>query len=251
MTVDRAATRERLRELIRAIESRPPQPAPRVRAPAPHAAGFGDWLQAGGVLVRDRRFGPEYCHGDHALGDLARVDGDLLAVLAGDPDLHATPLESLRFIDLEATGLAGAGAMVFLVAVGQWTGSEFLLRQYLAPSPAAEGDLLRRLVADCLAGGHAPVLVSYNGSVYDAPLLDARGTMHRIRAGFEVHPHLDLLKSVRRGLRDALRPHRLAHIEAAMLGVVRHEDEVGGADVPGWYFRFLRTGDSRMLTPVV
>jgi hypothetical protein len=139
---------------------------------------------------------------------------------------------------------------VFLVAVGFWTHEGFLLRQYLAPSPAAEGGLLRLLVQD-LVSNQGPILVTYNGSTYDAPLLDARGTMHRLRTGLEVLPHIDLLKAVRRGLGEALRPHRLSHIEAALLGVVRHEDEVGGADVPGWYFRFLRSGDFRMLIPII
>ena len=202
-------------------------------------------------MVRDRWYEGAHLHGHQALGDLRLVNGETLALLAGDAALGAFALEDLRFLDIEATGLGGAGAMVFLVAVGRWTAEGFLLRQYLAPSPPAEGPLLRALVADCRASGGACVLVTYNGATYDGPMLDARGVLHRLRTGFQQMEHVDLLKSVRRGLGDALRPHRLAHIESTLLGVVRDEDEVAGPDVPGWYFRFLRTGDARMLTPIV
>jgi uncharacterized protein YprB with RNaseH-like and TPR domain len=210
-----------------------------------------EWREFEGALVRDRFLDAGHLHGDQALGMLSHVDGDLLALLSGDPDLRTACLADLRFLDIEATGLGGAGAMVFLVGVGRWADARFQLRQYLAPSPPAEGALLRCLVADCLEDAADPVLVTYNGATYDAPLLDGRGTLHRLRAGFDPAAHLDLLKTVRRGFGDALRPHRLSHIEATLLGVARREDEVAGADVPGWYFRFLRSGDARMLRPVV
>lgn len=201
--------------------------------------------------MRERVYSASYAHGDQELGAIEHAGGALFALLAGEEELAGAALEDLVFLDIEATGLGGAGAMVFLVAVGRWRAGEFVLRQYLAPSPAAEAGLLRGLVADCRATAGEPVLVTYNGSTYDAPMLDARGTVHRLRTGFDGMAHLDLLKSVRRGIRDALRPHRLAHIEAVLLGVSRPDDEVSGADVPGWYFRFLRTGDTRMLTPIV
>ncbi|MGE0134762.1 MAG: ribonuclease H-like domain-containing protein [Dehalococcoidia bacterium] len=253
---DRAATRERLRRLIREIEERPAAPrsvASRTGAP-PSAVRLrfeAEWWEADGALVRERVYPGSYVHGEHVLEALGAVDGRLCALLGGDDELVRAHVADLVFLDIEATGLGGAGAMVFLVAMGQWDGAAFRLRQYLAPSPPAEGGLLRRLVADCHAGSREPVLVTYNGATYDAPMLDARGTMHRLRMGFEGMAHLDLLKTVRRGMRDALRPHRLSHIEAVLLGVQRPEGEVSGADVPGWYFRFLRTGDTRMLAPIV
>ncbi|MGE0229021.1 MAG: ribonuclease H-like domain-containing protein [Dehalococcoidia bacterium] len=252
---DRAATRERLRRLIREIEERPAAPrvdTPRAVAPMPERLRFqAEWRDADGALVREQVYPGSYVHGEHVLGSLGAVDGPLCALLGGDEELARARVADLVFLDIEATGLGGAGAMVFLVAMGQWDGAAFRLRQYLAPSPPAEGGLLRKLVADCRAASREPVLVTYNGATYDAPMLDARGTMHRLRTGFEGMAHLDLLKTVRRGIRDALRPHRLSHIEAVMLGVRRPEGEVSGADVPGWYFRFLRTGDTRMLTPIV
>jgi uncharacterized protein YprB with RNaseH-like and TPR domain len=207
-------------------------------------------MDTDGVRIRDRFFPYQHCHGDYPL-DPGHVDSALLRLLGlSDDDEGEAQVARLRFLDIEATGLGGAGAMVFLVAVGWWEPGRFVLRQYLAPSPATEGALLGVLVRDLFSEGE-PVLVTYNGSTYDAPLLDSRGTMHRLRSGLELLPHLDLLKAVRRGLGAALRPHRLSHIEATLLGVVRHEDEVGGADVPGWYFRFLRSGDARMLVPIV
>jgi len=248
--VDRTATRARLRQLIRDIEARPAPTRPRT-TDGPRRQFAHEWQEADGVLERERSYPSFFAHGDQDLGPVADVQGDLLAVLGGDEALAGARAGDLVFLDIEATGLSGAGAIVFLVAVGRWEGGAFRLRQYLAPSPAAEGGLLRRVVADCGRGSDDPVLVTYNGATYDAPMLDARGTMHRHRTGFEGMRHLDLLRVVRRGLRDALRPHRLSHIEAVMLGVSRSESDVPGANVPGWYFAFLRTGDTRMLEPII
>lgn len=247
---DRAATRERLRRLIREIEARPPAVRPPV-AEGPRRRFAPEWHESDGVLARERYYEPPFVHGDQGLGALERVEGDLLALLGGDESLAGARGGDLVFLDIEATGLSGTGAIVFLVAVGHWERGGFRLRQYLAPSPAVEGILLGRVIADCASAGDDPVLVSYNGATYDAPMLDARGTMHRLRTGFEGMRHLDLLRAVRRGLRDALRPHRLSHIEAVLLGVSRNESDVPGANVPGWYFAFLRTGDTRMLDPIV
>ncbi|MFN8584556.1 MAG: ribonuclease H-like domain-containing protein [Dehalococcoidia bacterium] len=251
---DRAATRERLRRLIREIESRPSAPRPFVHRPvvadAPQLRFAAEWREVDGALMREREYPAEYLHGAQSLGG-GDIDGELLALLGGGEELARATAGDLVFLDIEATGLGGAGAMVFLVASGRWESGGFRLRQYLAPAPPAEAGLLRQVIAACRTGSAEPVLVTYNGTTYDAPMLDARGTMHRLRMGFDAMSHLDLLKTVRRGIRDALRPHRLSHIEAVLLGLRRPEGEVSGADVPGWYFRFLRTGDARMLTPIV
>src|SRR3546814_14801949 len=76
-------------------------------------------------------------------------------------------------------------------------------------------------------------------------------TMHRTRAGFDALRHLDLLTSVRTGLRGAMPSCRLCMVETALLGATRPSTEVAGQHVPGWYFRFLRTGDARILAPIV
>ena len=105
-----------------------------------------------------------------------RTMAEIAAAVASQP--------KVLFLDIETTGLGGAGAMVFLVTTGrvepcpdapgaETRTDEFVLRQYLAPSPAEEGVLLARLVADCI-GAPRPLLVTYNGRGFDWPLIEAR-----------------------------------------------------------------------------
>jgi hypothetical protein len=203
------------------------------------------------VLTQTRTLPPDYVHGDQPLSELRYASGDLLAVLSGDPELLGRSPADLLFLDIETTGLGGAGAMVFLVTTGQLTSDGFLLRQYLAPSPAEESALLSVLAVEGGIARQRPVLATYNGRVFDGPMLDQRSTMHRMLGGYEALAQLDILSPVRHGFRATLPSCRLSAVEYELLGVTRPGDEVGGAEVPAWYFRFLRGGDARYLEPLI
>ena len=271
------ATRERLRVLIRAIEAR----APRSLLPsAPAFVAHGGMRRgplslevalpgarlrvtaSGTCVVREVRrplAAPEEavgCGEAFDLSDLPSAVGAPLVRLAPDAALEDAAIEDLLFLDIETTGLGGAGAMAFLVATGRVEDGAFVLRQYIAPSPPAEASLLEALIED--AGVHSgsresgdPVLVTYNGRMFDAPMLDGRATMHRQRGGFDALRHLDLLLPARVAYRGLLPSCRLVELEYALLGMTRPASEASGAEAPGWYFRFLRTGDARMLIPIV
>ncbi|MGE3856826.1 MAG: ribonuclease H-like domain-containing protein [Dehalococcoidia bacterium] len=185
------------------------------------------------------------------LGALPALAGAPLVRLAPDAELEDAAIEDLLFLDIETTGLGGAGAMAFLVATGRVEGAEFVLRQYIAPSPPAEASLLEALIEDAGLRDEDPVLVTYNGRMFDAPMLDGRATMHRRRGGFEALRHLDLLMPARIAYRGLLPSCRLVELEYAVLGMTRPPSEASGAEAPGWYFRFLRTGDARMLIPII
>lgn len=247
-------TRDELRRLIRAIEALPPTPRP---IPPPpfllpvEAALPGHWERLDGSLfVRHDAFDLTHEHGTTPLAPLAAASPALLTLLGGI-EVDDVSVDDLLFLDIETTGLGGAGAMVFLVTTAWLAKGRLQLRQYLACSPADEAALLTRLLADIRASHGSPVLVTYNGRAFDAPMLDQRATMHRLRGGFEAMPHLDLLTPVRRGFRGVLPSCRLAVIEERLLGVTRPSHEVSGGDVPTWYFRYLRTQDARNLTPLV
>lgn len=287
------AVRERLRALIREIESRSPRPlGPTVPAYVPRVGGG---LKAADVYPHEdvraetsrdpRRTGPvalEEMPGARRrvtasgtcvvrevrrplaapphlvatgeafdLGDLPGLAGAPLVRLAPDAEIEDAAIEELLFLDIETTGLGGAGAMAFLVATGRVEGAEFVLRQYVAPSPPAEASLLEALIEDAGLRDGDPVLVTYNGRMFDAPMLDGRATMHRQRGGFEALRHVDLLMPARIAYRGLLPSCRLVELEYALLGMTRPPSEASGAEAPGWYFRFLRTGDARMLIPII
>ena len=292
-----AVTRERLRALIREIESRSPRPLGPPRTsyvptagvesayvpvdPAPDVPQEAPWVPvrrapialesmpgarlrvtaSGTCVMREVRrplAAPAHLVATGEafdLGELPRMVGAPLVRLAPDAELEDAALEDLLFLDIETTGLGGAGAMAFLVATGcvEGTGAarEFVLRQYIAPSPPAEASLLEALIEDARVRDGDTVLVTYNGRMFDAPILDGRATMHRQRGGFDALRHLDLLLPARVAYRGLLPSCRLVEMEYALLGMTRPPSESSGAEAPGWYFRFLRTGDARMLVPII
>jgi hypothetical protein len=104
-----------------------------------------------------------------------------------------------------------------------------------------------RLLADRIA--EASCLVSYNGKAFDWPLLRTRFVMNRVPvpAG---KPHLDLLHCVRRAFKGRFASLRLSAMERELLSMFR-EGDVDGAEIPGIYLHFLRTGDHPELGRVI
>ena len=181
--------------------------------------------------------------------------------MSGDsgPDaLHG----QLLFFDLETTGLGGgAGTYAFLVGCGWFEGATFRVRQFFLSSYAAERGLLEELANTMGAFG---ALVTYNGKSFDLPLIDTRFLFHRLSASYSGLPHLDMLHPARRlwrsspatrssmgtGERRATVPCRLTQVEETVLGHVRVGD-VPGFEIPGRYFQYVRTGDTRPLESVL
>jgi hypothetical protein len=261
---DPAATRARLHRIIAEIEGRPPEAArpPVDRLPPSNVAPSRDLLAAatrrdtneGACTYREVRYPLAHEAGHQPLADILGLSPATLELLAPNEGLDDATLADLYFLDIETTGLGGAGAIAFLVATARYDPSNgdpaFVVRQYLAESPPEEAAVLDALIAD---GRFAeePVLVTYNGRAFDSPLLDERATMHRRRAGFEALRQLDLLHPARTAYRGLLPNCRLATMEHHLLGMTRPSEDIPGAEVPHWYFRFLRTGDQRMLNPIV
>jgi uncharacterized protein len=276
--------RERLRGLIRRLESRPSRvartsrpaggasrpSAPHERQPRPwtveetfagaSTGGSGRLVQrretaAGSCWVIEERFALDHIVGRQPLHEIGDVGAEVLALLAPDEGADDADLDEFVFLDIESTGLGGAGTLAFLVAAGRFEGAgadrAFVLRQYLATSPPEEAAVLRALLDDHEVASGDAVLVTYNGRTFDAPMLDERATMHRHRAGFDALRHVDLLRPMRVGLRGVLASCRLAVVETELLRVTRPTWEVDGAEVPAYYFRYLRTQDARLLAPIV
>jgi hypothetical protein len=214
----------------------------------------------GPCLVVDRRYEADRFHGAVRIGDCEVEDFASLAIL--DPSLPPrcqTPEGDFRarrtvFIDLETTGLSGgAGTVAFLVGCGYFDLGAFQVRQFLLTSFAAERALLSA-VADFFAG--ADLIVTYNGKTFDVPVMETRWLFHRLQMPLTEVPHFDMLHPARRlwrmrdrGAADA-EGCRLATLERALFDVTRVGD-VPGLEIPGRFFRFLRSGDPRPLEPVL
>jgi uncharacterized protein YprB with RNaseH-like and TPR domain len=235
----------------------------------------------GRALVIDRRYESDRFHGSRRVGECEVADDERLRLL--DPTLPpragrqreetergagvpasdragawgGAPPEEERtlFVDLETTGLSGgAGTVAFLVGCGWFDMGAFQVRQFLLASYASERALLDA-VASCFDA--AALLVTYNGKTFDVPVMETRWMFHRMRMPLESVRHFDLLHPARRlwRSRDASGDGeeaccRLSTLERVLCDVSRVGD-VPGLEIPGRYFRFLRSGDARPLEPVL
>ncbi|MCE5344380.1 MAG: ribonuclease H-like domain-containing protein [Eubacteriales bacterium] len=146
----------------------------------------------------------------------------------------------LLFLDSETTGLSGgAGTVAFEVGLGYLSGDHFVVEQLLMRDYPEEPLLLERVSGFTSA---FPVLVTFNGLAFDAPLLQNRFIMNRMPGRLLPSLHADVLHASRRVWKLRLGSCTLQKLENAVLGVAREED-LPGSDVPKTYFRFLQNGD--------
>jgi uncharacterized protein YprB with RNaseH-like and TPR domain len=220
----------------------------------------------GECLVIDRRYESDRWHGDIQIGECTLDDVEALRLL--DPTLPSTTaLERTIFIDLETTGLSGgAGTLAFLVGCGYFDLGAFQVRQFLLTSHAAERALLAA-VADFFDA--ADTIVTYNGKTFDVPVMETRWMFHRMEMPLDGVPHFDMLHPARRlwknrpktsrgnaaarlasDGRDEDSGCRLSTLERTLFDV-RRVGDVPGLEIPGRFFRFVRSGNPNPLEPVL
>ncbi len=188
-------------------------------------------------------FGRPY--GRIRIGDLAHADLSPLTLFFGNGSLPGP--EKIVYLDTETTGLAGGtGTCAFLIGIGAAEGSSFVVRQFFLRDYPDEKAALAAL-ADGL--GPYEVLVTFNGKTFDIPLLETRFALARMKSPFARFLHLDALHPARRLWRLRLESCELTNLERHVLGISR-EGDVPGAEIPGIYFDYLRTGDASGLQPV-
>jgi uncharacterized protein len=200
---------------------------------------LGEYFVARQALPFGRPYG-KLRVGDVSVSDLGSLEIFLDGGALPDP-------AELIYLDTETTGLAGGtGTCAFLIGVGAIEGSDFVVHQFFLRDYPEERAMLAAL-ADVLAGYQG--LVTFNGKTFDVPLLETRFRLARQRAPFGRMIHLDLLHPARQLWKLRLESCRLTHLEAEVLRMGRSGD-VDGADIPGIYFDYLRSGDARGLQPV-
>ncbi len=206
---------------------------------------------AQGRFFRTRAFWPARDkYGGEVLRAFTEVRPSSLAFLTADATLASFEPHRAVFLDTETTGLAGGtGTYAFLVGLGFFHGDRFVIEQYFMRSFGEERVMMAH-VAERIAG--FPGVVTFNGRAFDLPLLHTRFIMSRQRraaARLEAWTHLDLLPAARHLWREALPNCKLSSLEAAVLGVRRHED-VPSWLIPSIYLDFVRTRNARRLRPV-
>jgi uncharacterized protein YprB with RNaseH-like and TPR domain len=185
-------------------------------------------------------------HGSMDIGALLELPEDLLGPLSEGEIPDCQP-QRWAFLDTETTGLAGGtGTYAFLVGVGRITPEGFRIRQFFMRDYGEEASLLWALDQHL---AQFDVLVTYNGKVYDQPLLETRYRLARTRPPFDRIRHLDLLYGARRLWKLRLESCRLVDLEAQILGFER-EGDLPGEMIPYVYFEYLRTREAFRLVPI-
>ncbi len=157
------------------------------------------------------------------------------------------------FLDSETTGLAGGtGTYPFLVGLAWWDAGGLQVEQLFLRDFSEEHSLLHEL-AGRLA--ERPVLVTFNGKSFDWPLLENRFTMTRAIKVPALAAHLDLLHPARALWKLRLGSVRLVELERHVLDAERlgwdRGDDVASAQIPQFYFDYLRGGTADPLAGVV
>jgi uncharacterized protein YprB with RNaseH-like and TPR domain len=189
----------------------------------------------------------EVRHGDVPLSRFHTIAPATVSVLTAEPLLENFDLRRAVFLDTETTGLAGgAGTAAFLIGVGWVDGERFRVRQYFMRDYHEEGALLHALAEELR---RFDGLVTFNGKMFDVPLLDARFRLNRSRFPLAEARHLDLLHPARRLWKARLASCRLQSLEVELMGL-RRTGDIPGEEIPQVYFDWVRRRDARMLARV-
>lgn len=155
--------------------------------------------------------------------------------------------QRICFLDIETTGLGGAGCYAFMVGIAHYEEEQVRLTQLFMRNPGEEVALLTTL-ADLVQP--CEELVTFNGRGFDVPLLEGRYRLNRISPPFSTLAHLDLLPVARRLWRERLTSRALRSLETHILGLPRDDWDVPGWLIPQMYVEYLHSGDARPLKGV-
>ena len=227
------------RQKVHRPETAAPAPPPRPPIPAPEDYLSGNDVETalGRHFETEKLYERHRRHGSIGIADLEDLPDDLLDPISNG-QIRRRSAAKVGFLDTETTGLAGgSGTYAFLIGVGRITPEGFRVRQFFMRDYGEEASLLSALHEHL---EQFDVLITYNGSTYDQPLLETRFRMVRQRPPFASLEHLDLLFGARRLWKLRLESCRLVDLENQILGVERQGD-LPGEMIPYVYFEYLRT----------
>ncbi len=149
------------------------------------------------------------------------------------------------FLDLETQGLHNAP--LFLIGLLRVEAEGALwCHQLLARSDEEEASVVE---AFCEMLRETRLVVTFNGSGFDLPMLRARAAAHGIPLP-RIAAHLDLLLEARSRYRRHLPDCKLQTLERSLCGRAR-ADDIPGAEIPPAYREFVRTGDASRLADIL
>ena len=189
-------------------------------------------------------------YGKIKIADGLSIQGNLLSCLSKAQEFENLDLSSALFIDLETTGLSGGtGVIPFLVGMGYYRDDKFYVAQYFLGDPGAEEQMLKEL-NQFFSDMEFKSIVSFNGKVFDLPLLETRFILKRQTFTLNELPHLDFLFPARSLWAHKLENCRLHNLALEVVGTGRTED-IPSAEIPWRYFQYIQTGNYDLIEPIL
>jgi len=186
-------------------------------------------------------FPSHFRYGEMALAEVLDIPTYPAHLISKDERLKELDLRKALFLDTETTGLAGGtGTFAFMIGLGFFEGDGFLVHQFFMRDYSEERaslSLLKGLLESF------QFLITFNGRLYDIPLLETRFILSRLPSKIKEMPNFDLLYPSRRIWKGAYDNCRLITLESQLLGMERRDD-VPSEWIPYLYFDYLQTGDA-------
>lgn len=237
---DGVSTREKLEQLIQLRREKQAKPKP---APPPAA-------DREPLTFTEIPYNLDARYGKITIADGLKISGDILACLSREPEFNHLDLSTALFFDLETTGLSGGtGVVPFNIGLGYYRDDKFWVGQYFLGEPAAEEKMLLSF-SEFIKDMDFKSIVSYNGKVYDVPLMETRYVLQRLPCPLSSLPHLDFLFPARTLWKHKHESCRLFHLARQVLQTGRDED-IPSAEIPWRYFQFLQTGNYDLIEPIL
>ncbi len=178
------------------------------------------------------------------------IKGNILTCLSKDSAFENLDLSTALFIDLETTGLSGGtGVIAFLVGLGFYRDDKFYVAQFFLGELAEEERMIQEL-GQFFSEMNFQSVVTFNGKVFDMPLLETRFILHKQPFILSELPHLDFLFPARSLWRHKHESCRLSHLAREVVEAGRSED-IPSAEIPSRYFQYLNTGNFELIEPIL
>ena len=159
----------KLRQLLPQKSS--PAPSRRTADLDPYLHGAEAVTPLGPCYVVTRELPLDHYHGRSTLGEACQAAYSQLSRF-GPENGDQLRLDETIFLDTETTGLAGGtGTYAFLVGLGYFTANAFVVKQILMRDYNEELALLHLVEKELR---QKKTIVSFNGRVFDVPLLQTR-----------------------------------------------------------------------------
>jgi len=198
-----------------------------------------------GETFQVKEFFPSHFRsGEITLGDILEIPTYPAHLLTKDERLKEFDLRKALFLDTETTGLSGGtGTFAFMIGLGFFEGDGFQVQQLFMRDYSEERASLS-LVKSLLESFQ--FLITFNGRLYDIPLLETRFILSRLSSKIREMPNFDLLYPSRKVWKGVYENCRLITLETQLLGMER-EDDIPSEWIPTLYFDYLQTGDGRKI----